>query len=68
MRGAQTPAPQGRDQPICWFWAPLSGRAGPITGSSPSGSLRNTVNSPLPSIEGPDVQRPSGNVPSTDVA
>ena len=61
-------APSSLCQPICWFCAPLSGRAGPITGSSPSGSLRNTVNSPLPSIDGPDVQRPSGNVPSTEVA
>ena len=56
-------------QPICWLSAALSARAGPSTGSSPSGLFLNTVNSPLPSSDGPDVQRPCGaSEPSTPVS
>lgn len=64
---ATDPVRSGQALPICSDCAPLSGRAGPRTGSWPSGSLRKVVNSPLPSIEGPWVHRPSGAAPSREV-
>ena len=53
------------DQAICSFWAAESDRAGPSTGSSPSGAFCMTENCALPSRLGPSVQRPAmGGVPS----
>lgn len=64
VRGPERPV----DQPICWDSAPLSGRAGPSTGSSPIGWFWTTLNVPLPSSDGPCVQRPAGGgEPSADV-